>query len=54
MKLSIQTPWGQVRPLFVPIYISEGVRIGNAYLQRIYNVHHIQSLWMGFCYTDFS
>jgi hypothetical protein len=30
MKLSIQTPWGQVRPLFLP----EGVPIGNAHLQQ--------------------
>ena len=30
MKLSIQTPWGQVRPLFLP----EGVPIGNAHLQK--------------------
>ena len=30
MKLSIQTPWGQVRPLFLP----EGVPIRNVYLQR--------------------
>jgi hypothetical protein len=30
-KLSIQTPWGQVRPIFLP----EGIPIGNAYLQQV-------------------
>ena len=30
MKLSIQTPWGRVCPLFLP----EGVSIGNAHLQQ--------------------
>ena len=30
MKLSIQTPWGQVRRLFLP----EGVPTGNAHLQQ--------------------
>ena len=29
-KLSIQTPWGQVRPLFLP----EGIPNGNAHLQQ--------------------
>ena len=30
-KLSIQTPWGQVRPLFLP----EGIPIGNAHLRQV-------------------